>query len=127
MFSILIIESNEFFRESFAGVLRNYLPAVAIEETGDGNEAIEKIDRNVPDIIFVDLRLPGKNGLQLTKEIKARHPEIKVGIISNLDLPEYRTVASDYGADYFLDKASLSGTQVIALIEDVLHHKLQAS
>ena len=127
MFSILIIESNEFFRESFAGMLRNYMPAVAIEETGDGNEAIEKIDRNVPDIIFVDLRLPGKNGLQLTKEIKARHPEIKVGIISNLDLPEYRTFVSDSGADYFLDKASLSGAQVIALIEEVLHHKMQAS
>lgn len=127
MFSVLIIESNEFFRESFTGVLRNYMPAVAIEEMGDGNEAIEKIDRNVPDIIFIDLRLPGKNGLELTKEIKARHPEIKVGIISNLDLPEYRSFASDYGADYFLDKASLSGTEVIALIEDVLLHKSRAS
>jgi DNA-binding NarL/FixJ family response regulator len=124
MFSVLVIESNEFFRKSFAGVLRDCMPSVAVEETADGSEAIAQIARNVPDMVFVDLRLPDRNGLELTKEIKAKHPETKVGIISNLDLPEYRTFASRYGADYFLDKASLSGTQVIALIEDVLLHKL---
>lgn len=127
MFSILIVEANEFFRESFIGVLRNHMPAVAVEETGNGDEAIARIDRNVPDIIFVDLRLPGKNGLELTREIKARHPEIKVGIMASHDLPEYRMFASNYGADYFLDRASLSGSQLIALVEDALQHKLQAS
>jgi DNA-binding NarL/FixJ family response regulator len=124
MLSVLLIENNAYFRKSFAGVLRSYMPSVAIEESDDGNEAIIKIDQNVPDLVFVDLRLPGKNGLELTKEIKARHPQTKVGIISILDLPEYRTFASRYGADYFLDKTSLSGTQLIALIEDVLLHKL---
>jgi DNA-binding NarL/FixJ family response regulator len=124
MFSVLLIEGNEYFRKSFAGVLRSYLPSVVIEESDDSNEAINKIDQNVPDLVFVDLNLPGKNGLEVTKEIKARHPQTKVGIISILDLPEYRTFAARYGADYFLDKASLSGTQLIALIEDVLLHQM---
>ncbi len=124
MFSLFLIDGNEYFRKSFAGVLRSYLPSVAIEESDDGNEAINKIDQNVPDLVFVDLSLPGKNGLEVTKEIKARHPHTKVGIISIFDLPEYRTFALRYGADYFLDKASLSGTQLIALIEDALLHKL---
>jgi len=72
------------------------------EETGDGNEAIEKIGSKIPDIIFLDIRLPGKNGLELTREHKNevsgnenRH------FFSNLDLPEYRTTASKCGADYF--------------------------
>lgn len=70
MFSVLVVEENEFFRKSLAGVLKNSMPAIAIEETGDGDEAIAKIDLRVPDIVLVDLRLRGKNGLELTKEIK---------------------------------------------------------
>lgn len=117
MFSVLVIENNEFFRKSFTGMLKSHLPALAIEETGDGNEAIEKIGSKIPDIIFLDIRLPGKNGLELTREIKTRYPETKIGIFSNLDLPEYRATASKCGADYFLDKSSLCCAEILALIE----------
>lgn len=123
MFSVLVIENNEFFRKSFAGMLKSHIPALVIEDTGDGNDAIEKIDSKVPDIIFLDLRLPGKNGLELTKEIKTRHPETKIGIFSNLDLPEYRMSASRCGADYFLDKTSLCCNDIVALIEGLLVRK----
>ena len=74
MLSVLVIENNEFFRKSFAGMLKSHVPALAIDETGDGDEAFEKIDSIVPDIIFLDIRLPGKNGLELAKEIKTRYP-----------------------------------------------------
>ncbi len=123
MCSVLIIENNEFFRKSFAGMLKSRLPTLAIDESGDGNEAIEKIGLNVPDIIFLDIRLPGKNGLELTKEIKTRYPEMKIGIFSNLDLPEYRVTASKCGADYFLDKSALCCSEIVALVEDLLVSK----
>jgi DNA-binding NarL/FixJ family response regulator len=123
MFSVLVVENNEFFRKSFAGMLKSHMPALKIEETGDGSEAIEKINSNVPDIIFLDIRLPGKNGLELTKEIKNRYPETKIGIFSNLDLPEYRMSASRCGADYFLNKSSLCCTEIVALIEDLVVSK----
>jgi DNA-binding NarL/FixJ family response regulator len=120
MFSVLVIENNEFFRKSFTDMLKSHMPSLAIEETGDGDEAIEKIDSKVPDIIFVDIRLPGKNGLELAKEIKTKYPETKIGIFSHLDLPEYRTRATKCGADYFLNKSSLSGTEIIGLIENLV-------
>jgi len=120
MFSVLVIENNEFFRKSFTGMLKSHMPTLVIEDTGDGNDAIERIDSKVPDIIFLDLRLPGKNGLELTREIKTRHPETKIGIFSNLDLPEYRMSASMCGADYFLDKTSLCCNEIVALIQGLL-------
>ena len=123
MFSVLVIENNEFFRKSFAGMLKSHLPALAIDETGDGNEAIAKMDSKVPDIIFLDIRLPGKNGLELTKEIKTRYPEMKIGIFSNVDLPEYRVTASRCGADYFLNKSALCCREIVALVEDLLVSK----
>jgi DNA-binding NarL/FixJ family response regulator len=123
VFSVLVIENNEFFRKSFTGILKSYMPTLAIEETGDGTEAIKKIDSKVPDIIFVDIRLPDINGLELTKAIKTKHPETKIGVFSNLDLPEYRLTASKCGADYFLDKSALSGAEVVAMIEEVVCSK----
>ena len=60
MFSVLVIEKNEFFRKSFTGMLKNYLPSLAIEESDNESEAREKIESSVPDLIFVDIRLPGK-------------------------------------------------------------------
>jgi len=101
-------------------MLKSHMPTLVIEDTGDGNDAIERIDSKVPDIIFLDLRLPGKNGLELTREIKTRHPETKIGIFSNLDLPEYRMSASMCGADYFLDKTSLCCNEIVALIHGLL-------
>jgi DNA-binding NarL/FixJ family response regulator len=123
MFSVLVVENNEFFRKSFSIMLKNHMPGLVIEDTGDGYEAIEKIDSKVPDIIFLDLRLPGKNGLELTREIKTRYPKTKIGIFANLDLPEYRTSASKCGVDYFLDKSSLCCAEIVALIEDLLASK----
>jgi DNA-binding NarL/FixJ family response regulator len=120
MFSVLVIEQNEFFRKSFTEALRSQLPALTIEATGCSDEAIKKINSKVPDIIFMDIRLPGKNGLELAREIKARHPETKIGIFANLDLPEYRTTVSRCGADYFLNKSSLSSAEIVSLIEDLL-------
>lgn len=123
MLSVLLIENNELFRKSFSVMLKSHIPALVIEDMGDGKEALEKIERKVPDIIFLDLRLPGKNGLELTKEIKTRHPETKIGILSTLDLPEYRMIASRCGADYFLDKTSLCCNDILALVEGLLASK----
>lgn len=123
MFSVLVIENNEFFRKSFTSMLKNYLPNLEIEETDNESGAREKIESRVPDLIFLDIRLPGKNGLELTKEIKKNHPGTKIGLFSNLDLPEYRATASQCGADYFLNKTALSSAEVISLIENLFLKK----
>jgi len=47
----------------------------------------------------VDIKLPGVNGLELTKKIKAAHPSITIFILTNYDIPEYREAAFQYGAD----------------------------
>jgi CheY-like chemotaxis protein len=45
---------------------------MSIEEAADGDEALQKIDSSVPDLIFMDIKLPGENGLQLTQRIRAK-------------------------------------------------------
>ena len=61
-----------------------------IGEAKDCKEAIEKVHSFHPDLIFMDIKLPGGDGLQLTKRIKAQHEKIVIIIVTNYDLPEYR-------------------------------------
>jgi DNA-binding NarL/FixJ family response regulator len=103
---ILIIEDNAFFLQFLKETLHSRFPSMDIFEAANGDEAMQKIKTLPPKAIFMDLRLPGENGLELTKKIKAQHPNIIVVILTNYDLPEYREAAYQCGADHFLPKDS---------------------
>jgi CheY-like chemotaxis protein len=103
---ILIVEDNVFFMQFLKETLHARLPSTDILEAGNGEEALQKIRTFPPDTIFMDLRLPGANGLDVTRKIKAQYPDIIVVILTNYDLPEYRQAATQSGADHFLSKDS---------------------
>jgi len=119
MSSILIVENNELFRRSLREICEMYIPTLRIEEASNENEVFQKIEACLPDIIFMDIQLHGKNGLELTREIKASHPEVIVVVLTAYDLPEYEEKALAYGADHFLVKGSFTGSDVTALIKAV--------
>ena len=103
---ILIVEDNAFFLKFLKEILHSRFPSMDILEAANGDEAVQKIKMFPPDAVFTDLRLPGENGLELTKKIKAQYPNIVVVIITNYDLPEYREAAYQSKADHFLPKDS---------------------
>lgn len=123
MSSVLIIENNDFFRRSFKEILKMYIPSLLVNESADGSDALCKIDQTSPDVVFMDIRLPGKNGLELTREIKGHHPDVVVSIFTSYDLPEYRLVAEKYGADHFLLKDMMSGAEIAAMVKAVIQKK----
>jgi CheY-like chemotaxis protein len=103
---ILIVEDNGFFLQFLKETLHSRFPSVDILEAANGEEALQKIRTFPPDAIFMDLRLPGENGLELTKKIKTQYPNIIVIILTNYDLPEYREAAYQCRANHFLPKDS---------------------
>ena len=119
MFQILIVEDNAPFRQSLREMLCEQFPTMGIEEAGDGEDALGKIGTLSPHLVFMDIKLPGQNGLEVTREIKARYPGIRVIILTSYDLPEYREAAENYGADYFLSKGSSSREEIIALVDSI--------
>ncbi len=78
---------------------------------------MQKVDTLVPDVIFMDIRLHGESGLELTKKVKTTHPNIIILILTTYDIPEYRRAASQYGADRFLAKSSLNPMGLEELIK----------
>ena len=106
MCKTLIVEDNTTFREMIKEILHSGFPTMKIEEEPDGSELFSKMDAFHPDIVFMDIRLPGENGLELTKKIKMIYPDVTVVILTSYDLPEYRQAAHQSKADYFITKDS---------------------
>jgi DNA-binding NarL/FixJ family response regulator len=116
-FAILIVDDNGFFRQTLKESLQMSFPTVAIEEVADGGEVLREVDAFLPDLIFMDIKLPGENGLELTKKIKAAHPNITIFILTSYDIPEYREAAFQYGADRFLAKSSLNRKELAEFVK----------
>jgi len=116
-FRILIVEDNAPFRQILKETLQTCFSTIAIDEAADGGEALQKVDAFLPDLILMDIRLPGENGLELTKKIKATHPNITILILTSYDMPEYREAAFQYGADRFLSKTSLDLKELKELVK----------
>ena len=91
-----------------------------IIEAADGVEAFQKIDSRPPNLILMDITLPGENGLELTRKIKTDYPCVTVIILTNNDSPEYREAAIRYKANYFLSKGSISTDEVFTLVKSIL-------
>lgn len=116
---VLIVEDNATFRQSFKESLEILYPGIEIQELDEGSRCLEEVKAFRPELIFMDIRLPGENGLVLTKKIKAKHPEMKIIVITSYDNPEYRDAAVQSGASRFFSKDSLSFAEIKALIDSV--------
>jgi CheY-like chemotaxis protein len=118
-FKVLIVEDSTLFRQLLRETLHDRFPSIRIYEATDGEEALRKVEAFLPDLIFMDIRLPGGNGLDLTKRIKALHPNMIVTILTAHDLPEYREVSRQY-ADHFFSKGSSTTENIFRLLQSIL-------
>ncbi len=99
MFKTMLVEDSSSFRQLVKVTLQDEFPSMDIIEAADGVEAFEKIDPHPPNLIFMDIGLPGENGLELTRKIKTDYPDVIVIILTTHDSPEYREAANRNKAD----------------------------
>jgi DNA-binding NarL/FixJ family response regulator len=122
MCKTLIVEDNFTFRQMLKEILCSRFPLMEIAEESDGSNLLSKIDSFHPRIVFMDIRLPGENGLELSKKIKMSYPDIIIVILTSYDLPEYRQAARESKADYFVTKDSPT-QDFLTLVESILPPK----
>ena len=120
MAEVLIVDDNAAFRNMLRHILLSRFPSMHIQEAQDGNRAIKKLEKQTPDIIFMDVRLPGENGFHLTKKIKAAYPGIFIIIITSYDSPEYREAALESGADSFVSKMTSNANEILERVETII-------
>ena len=124
MFYALLVEDNVSFRYALSDILLSYFPLIGVEEAGNGAEALTIVECLRPNIIFMDIQLPGENGLEVTKEIRLVYDDIVIVILTSYDLPEYRQQAFRNGADCFLSKGDDSCMEdILARVEEAVARK----
>ncbi len=116
----LIVEDSVIFRKLLKETLHSRFPSMEILEAAEGAEALQKIVSQPPDLIFMDIKLPGESGLELTTKIKAKYPDVIIIILTSYDSPEYREAATQAKANYFLSKGSSSKENILSLVETAL-------
>lgn len=126
MINVLIAEDNAAYRQSLLEVLRERFPFMQITETADGTDALNEALARHYDLIFMDIRLPHGNGLDLTRIIKGAFVDSIICVITSYDLPEYRDAAFRNGADHFLVKGDSTGEEIVAMVESLLRARYRA-
>jgi DNA-binding NarL/FixJ family response regulator len=117
MLKAMIVEDNISFREMFRDWLLTQYPSTEVIEAGSGEEALKRLRSYAFDLVFMDINLPGENGLEITRKIKAGWQDIPVTIITSYDMPEYREAAIGCGANSFIAKDSLKWDEISTLIK----------
>ena len=116
----MLVEDSPSFRQLVRSNLEDQFPSMDIIEAADGVEAIRRIDAQPPNLIFMDISLPGENGLVLTRRIKADYPKVTIIVLTSHDSPEYREAAMRAKADYFFSKGALLNDGVFPLVKSIL-------
>ena len=114
---ILIVDDSKEVRQRLMSLLADYPKIRIVGEAGSGKEAMEVLNEQKPDAVILDIRLPGRSGIQLLKDIKAAHPEITVIMLTNYDFEQYRKQCTQFGADHFFNKTLEFEKVVDVLVE----------
>jgi len=121
MTKILIIEDDPHFRATLCGLLAERFPGVSLLECDAGEAALEQLDRFSPDLVLTDLKLPGQDGLQVTRRIRRRLPELPVLVLTCFHEPEYEEAAYSAGATHFASKHETTAHEILMLVERSLY------
>ncbi len=103
---VFIADDSQVIRERLSALLSDIEGIEVIGEAQDGFEARDGILTLKPDVVILDIRMPGRNGLDVLRDIKESSPKTKVVILTNYPYPQYRRRCMEEGADYFFDKSS---------------------
>jgi two-component system phosphate regulon response regulator PhoB len=114
---ILIADDDD----SVRSLLRATLPEDGYEvlEAADGDEALEVIGRQPPHLVLLDWNMPKRSGAQVLDELKRRHPELPVVVLTAEHQPLQRARAEALGVDVFLTKP-FSPLELLDTIERLL-------
>lgn len=106
MIRVLVVDDHAILRDGIRSLLESQEDIVVVGEASDGAEAIELVGNLLPDIVLMDISMPKTNGLEATKVIKERLPQVKVLILTQHDNREYIAPALEAGASGYVLKRS---------------------
>jgi DNA-binding NarL/FixJ family response regulator len=118
-FRILLVDDNPTFLDAAVHALTVDPRIEVVGSALSGQEGLELVMQKRPDLVLMDVAMPGMNGIEATRLIKARPNAPRVVILTSHDLYHYRTAAKAVGADNFISKADFD-SHLFPLLETLL-------
>jgi DNA-binding NarL/FixJ family response regulator len=116
---VFIVEDHPVFREGLVQIINSEGDMIVCGEAEDAEQALEAITRLKPDLVLVDITLPGKSGLELIKDLRARNGGVKLLVLSMHDEALYADRVLRAGGDGYIMKQE-DPEEVVRAIRDVL-------
>lgn len=101
---ILVVDDHALMRDGIRAILKLNNDMEVVGEAADGREAIDKVEESRPDVIVMDIAMPNMDGLEATRRIKKKYPNIKVLALTQYENREYVFTAIKAGTDGYLPK-----------------------
>lgn len=112
---ILLVDDDKAFRATVRDLLTRRAGAVHVEEAADADAALRMITSRRPDVVLMDLTMPRVSGVEATRRLKARWPDLPVVVLTVHDEPIYERTARAAGADAFVVK-KMAGTGLWSVV-----------
>jgi two-component system, NarL family, invasion response regulator UvrY len=123
MIRILIVDDHPIIRDGLRSGLAQDSGLTVVGEAGNADEAMSKTLEVKPDVILLDISLPGKNGFELLKQLHTEMPEVRVLVVSTYSEKQYAVRCLKSGAWGYLTKNSGSAELIEAIHTVMLGHK----
>lgn len=115
---VLVVDDHAILRDGIRSLLERQDDMTVIGEAANGQEALEQIAGLHPDIVLMDINMPGMNGLEATRHVKTLYPHVKILILTQHDSQEYISPLLQAGASGYVLKRS-GGREVVNAIRQV--------
>ena len=103
---VLIIDDSEVIRNRLVYLFSEINGVDVVGQAGNTSEGFELYCSLNPDVIILDIRMPGESGINLLKKIKQASPHTIIAILTNYPYSAYRKRCKELGADFFFDKST---------------------
>ena len=86
--SVLLADDQPLLRRGFRMILETEEDLTVVAEAGNGEEAVDLARQHAPDVVLMDIRMPGTDGIEATRRITADDPGVRVLVLTTFDLDE---------------------------------------
>ncbi|MDT7042212.1 response regulator transcription factor [Candidatus Nitronereus thalassa] len=101
---IILVDDHQLFRDGLHSLFEQQEGFAIVGEAKDGRNALRLVQEIRPDVLIMDASMPGMNGIEATRQIKADYPEVKVLVVSMHEDRRFVVAALEAGADGYLVK-----------------------
>ncbi len=120
---VMIVDDHLLVREGLRQLLEIEKDIEVVAEAGSGLECLEMMERVLPDLVFMDLRMPGISGIEACRVVCQRHPHVKVIVLTIYEDDRYVREAIQAGAKGYMLK-KVGREELIRIVRDVMEDRV---